>query len=363
MSHRDGIIKKNKELSKPMDLFNVGFVGNIGSGGALEASGGTESETGGYKYHTFSSDDSSNQTVGTLTISAGSADIEYLIVAGGGGSGNFYSGGGGAGGMLTGTLTDQGSNVVAHVGLKGSAGAGGSFSPRGVQFRNGGITKTVVGGNFQNCSLFSHSSLSGLTMSSARGYSQNAINQLTGYGFAGHQSPWTEAHQVDENVGGNGQNSWIVANSTTTTAIGGGYGGYGGDGSGRNGSAGSLGGSGGGAGKNSSGGSGTSLQGNTGGNGGSGDGAGGGAGSAQAGGVGSSGTGGYGGNGTTWNGTIYAGGGFGGGSATHSSGAGDGQANAGGGANGRTNIGDGDTTALTVGNAGNNGIVILRYAV
>ena len=27
MSHRDSLIKKNKELSKPMDLMNVGFVG------------------------------------------------------------------------------------------------------------------------------------------------------------------------------------------------------------------------------------------------------------------------------------------------------------------------------------------------
>jgi len=32
MSHRDSTIKTNKELSKPMDLFNVGFVGNVGGG-------------------------------------------------------------------------------------------------------------------------------------------------------------------------------------------------------------------------------------------------------------------------------------------------------------------------------------------
>jgi|APSaa5957512535_1039671.scaffolds.fasta_scaffold313764_1 hypothetical protein len=29
MSHRDSLIKKNKELSKPMDLMNVGFTGSI----------------------------------------------------------------------------------------------------------------------------------------------------------------------------------------------------------------------------------------------------------------------------------------------------------------------------------------------
>ena len=35
MSHRDSLIKTNKELSKPMDFFNVGFTGNVGSGGDI----------------------------------------------------------------------------------------------------------------------------------------------------------------------------------------------------------------------------------------------------------------------------------------------------------------------------------------
>ena len=35
MSHRDSTIKTNKELSKPMDFFNVGFTGNVGSGGDI----------------------------------------------------------------------------------------------------------------------------------------------------------------------------------------------------------------------------------------------------------------------------------------------------------------------------------------
>ena len=68
----------------------------------FEASGGTESEAGGYKYHTFNSN-------GTFTISSGAADLEYLLVAGGGGGGtagsggNNAAGGGGAGGSLEGT--------------------------------------------------------------------------------------------------------------------------------------------------------------------------------------------------------------------------------------------------------------------
>ena len=35
MSHRDSPIKKNKELKKPMDLMNVGFVGAAGGGGMI----------------------------------------------------------------------------------------------------------------------------------------------------------------------------------------------------------------------------------------------------------------------------------------------------------------------------------------
>ena len=40
MSHRDSLIKKNRKLSKPMDLMNVGFVGNIGTAGGNPAVGG-----------------------------------------------------------------------------------------------------------------------------------------------------------------------------------------------------------------------------------------------------------------------------------------------------------------------------------
>ena len=36
MSHRDSLIKKNKELSKPMDLMNVGFVGVAGGAGGWD---------------------------------------------------------------------------------------------------------------------------------------------------------------------------------------------------------------------------------------------------------------------------------------------------------------------------------------
>jgi len=60
------------------------------------ATGGTVTENGGYRIHTFTSG-------GTLTVTAGGA-VEYLIVAGGGGSvgvlNSNASGAGGAGGLL-----------------------------------------------------------------------------------------------------------------------------------------------------------------------------------------------------------------------------------------------------------------------
>ena len=56
MTVKDSFVKKNKQLKKPMDLMNVGFVG-AASGGldSPEASGGstgTFSDGGkNYKYH------------------------------------------------------------------------------------------------------------------------------------------------------------------------------------------------------------------------------------------------------------------------------------------------------------------------
>ena len=101
MSHRDSPIKKNKELKKPMDIMNVGFVGAAGGGVLMEATGGTITTVGDYKIHTFTSTGNS-----TFEITSGSGDIEYLVIAGGGGAGslhtnNYWAGGGGAGGYRT----------------------------------------------------------------------------------------------------------------------------------------------------------------------------------------------------------------------------------------------------------------------
>jgi len=86
-----------------------------------QASGGTETISGGYKYHTFTSD-------GTLTVS-GSGNVEYLIVGGGGGGGQSNrSGGGGAGEAKTGTTTLSAQNYTITIGAGGAEGIDGSSS-------------------------------------------------------------------------------------------------------------------------------------------------------------------------------------------------------------------------------------------
>jgi hypothetical protein len=63
----------------------------ISSKSGLQATGGTVTEVGGYKYHAFT-------TVGTSTFSVtGDGFVEVLVVAGGGGGGGAYGGGGGGG--------------------------------------------------------------------------------------------------------------------------------------------------------------------------------------------------------------------------------------------------------------------------
>lgn len=73
--------------------------GVVGGPSPISASGGNQTTAsgftnGGYTYHVFTSS-------GTLTVSSGNGEIEYLVVAGGGGGGWGNGGGGGAGGLRT----------------------------------------------------------------------------------------------------------------------------------------------------------------------------------------------------------------------------------------------------------------------
>jgi len=107
---------------------------------ACVATGGTVTTSGGYTIHTFTSN-------GTLTVTSGCSNAEYLIVAGGGGGGTGIGGGGGAGGLLQGTgttLTAQAYSIV--VGSGGGADASGNNSSfNGLTAIGGG-----AGGRFNN---------------------------------------------------------------------------------------------------------------------------------------------------------------------------------------------------------------------
>ena len=82
---------------------------------SFSATGGTISESGGFRYHTFTSS-------GTFQVTKGSTDIQYLVVAGGGaGGGRFMSGGGGAGGYIAGAATV---GVGSHTITVGAGGVG-----------------------------------------------------------------------------------------------------------------------------------------------------------------------------------------------------------------------------------------------
>jgi len=81
----------------------------------VTATGGTVSNTGDYRIHTFNS--SSNFVVsdaGTGVPTSGKVD--YMVIAGGGGGGSDAGGGGGAGGYRESAGTDTGSYTVSPLG-------------------------------------------------------------------------------------------------------------------------------------------------------------------------------------------------------------------------------------------------------
>ena len=91
------------------------------------ATGGTITEVGGYKIHTFT-------TPGTFDVTGGSTTGEVLLIAGGGSGGSGTAGGGGAGGVVyTASYNLNAPNAV-------TIGPGGPFRP-------GGVTQGIPGTN------------------------------------------------------------------------------------------------------------------------------------------------------------------------------------------------------------------------
>jgi hypothetical protein len=92
-------------------------VGSPGSGDIQpyvppDATGGTVTTSGGYKYHKFTSS-------GNFVVSNNGGNVDIMLVSGGGGGGANRGGGGGAGGMRTVTnipVTAQTYSIVVGAG-------------------------------------------------------------------------------------------------------------------------------------------------------------------------------------------------------------------------------------------------------
>ena len=129
-----GMIRANSTTNKIEGYMNGAW--NEMTNDPFSASGGSESTSGGYKYHTFTSS-------GTFTVHAGNTNADILIVAGGGGgsggSGLMHGGGGGAGGMIE--LT---AHSIAAGGYTITIGGGGGNNANGSNTT--AFSNTAIGG-------------------------------------------------------------------------------------------------------------------------------------------------------------------------------------------------------------------------
>ena len=108
----------------------------------ITATGGTITNAGGYKIHTFT-----GAGTDTFTVT-GTGTIEYMVIGGGGGGGTDMGGGGGAGGYLAGTTTfSSGSYTIT----KGAAGKGALHyyggQPKATLDQTSGGNSSIVGGS------------------------------------------------------------------------------------------------------------------------------------------------------------------------------------------------------------------------
>ena len=138
-----------------------------GNSGFIVATGGTETQCGDFKIHTFTGPGTFDVTsIGLPSVPADQKKIDYMIVAGGGGSGYHYGSGGGGGGFresktagvsgcwTASPLVSSCSITVSEQAYPIVVGAGGSGAPGGGPFVGGkgsdssGLGKTSTGGGF-----------------------------------------------------------------------------------------------------------------------------------------------------------------------------------------------------------------------
>ncbi len=147
------------------------------------ATGGTITEAGGYRIHTFTSSEA-------FTVTGINGNVEVLVVAGGGSGGNHNTtnanGGGGGGGVIyNASYAVTAGNYSVTVG-NGGAAIPNSTCSRGVNGENsvfGTLTAIGGGGGGSSCGYAGASGGSG--GGAAYGYAAGASTQGGGYGNAG----------------------------------------------------------------------------------------------------------------------------------------------------------------------------------
>jgi hypothetical protein len=191
-------------------MFLAARHGSVASGGAggFDATGGTITEVGGYKIHTFTAS-------GTFTVNSGSATVEYLVVAGGGSGGWVNgSGGGGGGGVETGSATAVPGSYTVTVGAGGPARSD-NYGANGNASTFNGLSAT--GGEGANNDGFREGGDSGGTGQGGTGYSGGA-DVRTGGGGGGDTGNGGNGSSTNAGNGGAG-----TSNSYSGSAVG--YGG------------------------------------------------------------------------------------------------------------------------------------------
>jgi hypothetical protein len=183
----------------------------------FQAAGGTVStytEDGiTYKVHTFTSS-------GTFTVSTGTKNINYLIVAGGGGGGPI-GGGGGAGGLLNGITTTGVGSYSIVIGGGGNNGNG-----SGPYATNGGNTTalgfTSIGGGGGGNHISGPSSTAGLSGGSGGGGADNGTSGGSGTAGQGNAGgTGIGGIPASQRIGGGGGGAGAVGASASVGGAGG----------------------------------------------------------------------------------------------------------------------------------------------
>jgi len=185
---------------------------SINASAAVIATGGTVTNVGSYRIHTFTSS-------GTFEVTEG-GDVEYLVVAGGASGGTAYGGGGGAGGMRTGTgfSVTPGQTYTVTIGAGGAARSASPAYFTGENGSNSSFSSIVSIGGGGGGAFPSFSAVSG--GSGGGGASGPGAAGTPGQGTSGGAGAWDPTYSGGVGGGAGGGGSNYIPSSTGAGGIG-----------------------------------------------------------------------------------------------------------------------------------------------